>query len=411
METQSHTTLDFDQYHQQELPQLIAAGHGELAAGEAKRRGSIAFRITGGGAYTYAAGPRGIEIVKGDEKAETVIELSRESWEGLVCEFETGPGLLYGDKVKCLRGSAMKLLAWEPGLRALYNGRPVFEPDNTSLLVERDGSPLDPGLSFRLGDDREQMAQFLRTAGYLAVRGVFSGDEVAGFRAAAEELRSSAVKGDKLSWWGKNEAGEEVLCRVTNARTKEVFRNIYRDPRLLGLIELADTRLVPRVVDEDRGGTVIYKNPDMVEGLSNLAWHRDCGMGGHALNCPLIILSIFITPLTADTGELRMLPGSWRGSHRPIEPDHPRAPRGVSVSAQPGDVTLHYGDVMHAAPAPEKSGLDTYRISMLTAFAQEEKADAPVRSRNYNEVLLGRDDGQVEHLGAVAKRRQLSSKG
>ena len=405
MDSERYAKLDFDQYHQQELPRLIAAGHGELAAGEARRRGSLAFRITGGGAYTYTAGPRGIEIVPGDEKAETVIELSRESWQGLVDELETGPGLLYGGKIKCPRGKAIKLVAWEPGLRALYNGRPVFDPDDTSQLVERNGSPLDPARSFRLGDDREEMAHFLRTAGYLAVRGVFSPAEVARFRTAAEELRSSAVKGDKQSWWGKNAAGEEILCRVTNARTQEVFRNLYRDPRLTGLIDLADTRLVPQVLGEDQGGTVIYKNPDMVEGLSNLAWHRDCGMGGHAIKCPLIILSIFITPLTADTGELRMLPGSWRGSYGPIEPDHPRAPRGVSVSAESGDVTLHYGDVMHAAPAPEESGLDTYRISMLTAYAQEKTLESRGRVRNYNEVLLGREDGQVEHLSKVAKRR------
>ena len=73
----------------------------------------------------------------------------------------------------------MKLVAWEPGLRALYNGRPVFDPNDTSQLVEPDGSPLDPARSFRLGDGREEMAHFLRTAGYLAVREVFSPDEVA----------------------------------------------------------------------------------------------------------------------------------------------------------------------------------------------------------------------------------------
>ena len=61
MDSERRETLDFDQYHREELPRLIAAGHGELAAGEARRRGSLAFRITGGGAYTYAVGPRGIE--------------------------------------------------------------------------------------------------------------------------------------------------------------------------------------------------------------------------------------------------------------------------------------------------------------------------------------------------------------
>ena len=65
--------------------------------------------------------------------------------------------------------------------------------------------------------------------------------------------------------------------------------------------------------------SVIIKNPDMTEGLSDLPWHRDCGMGGHAVTCPVLICSLFIAPATPETGELRVLPGSWKGA-RPRPP-------------------------------------------------------------------------------------------
>jgi len=397
--------LDFDTYHQQELPRLIADGNGLLALGEARKLGSIAFSIEGGAAYTYAAGSDGVEIIPGDEKADVVIELDRDSWQRIVHEIETGPGLLYSGKVRCLRGKAIRLVSWEPGLRALYNGRPIFDPKAPDELLGLNGEPLDPGQAFAIKDDPEEMAHFLRTTGYLIVRNVFSAAEVARFRDAAEALRGAAMKGDRKSWWGKNAAGEEVLTRVTHARAHAAFQDLYRDPRLTRLIDLADTKLVPQVPKSGEGTSIIYKNSDMTEGLGDLPWHRDCGMGGHALKCPLIILSVFVTPINSETGELRMLPGSWRGSCAPISATDPRAPRGVSVAGNAGDVSLHYGDVMHAGPPPTKSGLDTYRISAITAYAQEQSGNFEEGRRRYNDVLLGREDGQVEHLTEVVKRR------
>ncbi len=392
--------IDFEEYHQHELPRLLATGNGQLAFEQAKRLGSLAFRLTDGGSYTYQAAGGSVEIIPGDDTARNVFELSRESWQAVVHELDTAPGLLYGGKVKCLRGKALRLVSWEPGLRAVYNGRPIFNPDDFEL-IDRHGDPLDPATAFTLDSDRDDMAHFLRSAGYLVVKNVFDSSEVASFQQAAAELRREAVPGDRNSWWGKNASGENVLCRVTTARTRSAFQDLYCDPRLTGLIDLSDTKLKARAEPGGyEGGTVIYKNPDMVEGLSNLPWHRDCGMGGHALNCPLIISSVFLTPLNADTGELRMLPGSWQGSCPPLDADNRHAPRGVSLAAEPGDVSLHYGDTMHAAPTPRRSDLGTYRISALTAFSREGSPAGAKRA--YNDVLLGRDDGQVEHLADIA---------
>ncbi len=396
--------LDFDEFHRSVLPRQMADGRGAEAARAVRRLGSLAFRRSEGGAYSYVPRDGGIDVVPGDASADTVLELSHESWQGIVDELEAAAGLLYGGRAKCTRGDAMQWLAWEPALRALYNGRPIYDPDDVRL-EDRHGGALDPEQTFALGDDREDMAHFLRTAGYLFVRDAFSAGEVARFRSEASQLSREAVKGDKLSWWGRNARGEEVLCRVTRAGAKPALRKLPADPRLLALRDLADEPLEHRVGgSSDEGISVIYKNPDMTEGLSNLPWHRDCGMGGHAVMCPVLIASVFLTPANPETGDLRVLPGSWRAACAPIDASHPSAPAGTRFDARPGDVSLHYSDTMHAAPEPARTDLDEYRISAVTGYARP-GARHHQGARSYNDVLHRRSDGQIEHLSEVARRR------
>ena len=157
-------------------------------------------------------------------------------------------------------------------------------------------------------------------------------EEIAGFLEEAEQLRGEAVPGDKLSWWGKDARGEAILCRVTRAAAKPRLRSLPSDPRVVALKDLADEKLEHRrPASEEEGVSIIWKHPEMREGLGDLPWHRDCGMGGHAIMCPVLIVSVFLTPATAESGALRMLPGSWQASCGPIDARDARAPRGVHL--------------------------------------------------------------------------------
>jgi ectoine hydroxylase-related dioxygenase (phytanoyl-CoA dioxygenase family) len=389
-------TLDFHEFHRSELPRRLASGHGALAAkDDLERIGPLAFRIREGGAYTYIPKPGGVEIVEGEDAARTVIEISRDLWQDVVHELESPPGLLYGGKVACPRGNAMRFVRWEPALRAMYQGRPIFDPGRV-LLRDRAGAPLDVRQSFRLDDDPEAMAHFLRTTGFLLAREVFSGEEVAEFRRHGDALRAKAVEGDKKSWWGKNRAGDAVLCRVTHAGRIPQLKSLAEDPRLRRLAALSDHELVPRGLRKEDGVSLLIKNPEMVEGLSDIPWHRDCGMGGHASMCPILIFSIYLQPSRPESGELRMLAGSHESSYGFIDPNDPTAPKGVRVEANPGDVSIHYGDIMHAAPPPTSS-TGPFRQCLLIGYARPEAYNHRGDS-SYNDVLLSRDDGQVEHL-------------
>ena len=111
--------LDFDAFHQRELPERLAAGNGAAVVGAVRRLGSLALRLTGGGAYTYAVESGGIAVSPGDAAADTVIELDQESWEGLVHDYESAPGLLYAGRLRCLRGDRPQQLVGPVDIEAV----------------------------------------------------------------------------------------------------------------------------------------------------------------------------------------------------------------------------------------------------------------------------------------------------
>jgi hypothetical protein len=394
--------IDFADYHRHVLPELLARGRAALVDAATGPLPSFAFRAGDGASFTYRADEHGVSITPGDTDAETVLEIGLEDWCGLVHELDAPAGLVYGGRVRSARGSAADLMRWETTLRALYNGRPQYRPDALDLR-DRRGAALDPERAFAPGDDRDDMAQFLRTAGYLFVRGVFSAAETQRLLDEALALRSEARPGDRLSWWGRNAAGDDVLTRVTRANVKRHLGALPAEPRLLALVGLAD-RPLAHTKGEGEGVTVIYKQPGMSDGgLSDLPWHRDCGMGGHAIMCPTLRISLYLREATPESGELAMLPGSHRASFnahdRTIDPWRHAA----RFAARPGDVSVHYGDTVHAAPPPSDPSRDEYRVSAVVCFAPAGAANHR-GDASYNDALHQRDDGQIEHLDRVAKR-------
>jgi hypothetical protein len=399
MAIEGFRALDFTAYHRDELPRLLDAGRGALAAKALGSLGSLAFRMPDGAAFTYQPSGKNLTLREGDAEADTVIALERESWEGLVHDYESAPGLLYSSRARCAKGDAIQLVLWEPALRALYLGRPVYDSDE--VLLDRHGRELDTAQVFRTADDAADMAHFLRTTGYLVVRRVFDKDETAAFLREARELRTEAAPGDGASWWAKGGDGTAILCRVTSGRRKSHLDSLFGEPRVQRLVQFGEPDAVASAGEGD-GITVIYKNAGVSEGLSDLPWHRDCGLGGHSLMCPRVIASIYLTPANQSTGDLVFLPGSWKSSCGYMDPAV-LPMRAVRISAEPGDVTIHYGDVMHAAPPPALSDLAEYRISVVTDYSRPDVRNHRGLS-SYNAQLHRRDDGQVEHLAAVTKR-------
>lgn len=393
--------VDFEDFHRRELPRRLAAGNGALAAPALVDVAPLGLRVTGHDhAFTYVPVVGGVEVVEGDEVARSVVEIDEEAFVGLVHDLETVPGLLYRNRVTKVRGNPMRFVAWEAALRAMFHGRPVFDPE--APVIDAAGAAIDPARTFTLADDADEMARFLHAAGYIVIKDVFSADEVEAMRAAADRLEAAAVEGDRASWWGRNASGEPVLTRVLTGGTEPVLKSLYADDRLLRIAALSAYELTPRAVSGPQGVTVLWKRPDMTEGLADIPWHRDCGMGGHAQNCPLLIATVCLTDGSAAAGELRALPGSWTSSVNFMDPSQPDAPTGVGLATTAGDVSFHYSDVMHASLPPTGDG--PHRISALIAFVPPDAGNHHREERTYNDPLLKRDDGQVEHLSKLVDR-------
>ena len=304
-------------------------------------------------------------------------------------------------------------MGWEPGLRALFHGLPIFDPE-TADLRDVDDSPLDPTRTFlfpQLKATTADAANFLRTAGYLCVSGVFDTDEVDIMLDEAEILADEARPGDMTSWWGRDGNGTEVLTRVLRAASRPSLNALIQDRRVRQIVEIADEELSPSVDDGPESVdrvTVLWKRPGMTDGLGDLPWHRDCGMGGHANRCPSTVLTICLTAGSAEAGELRFLPGSHRGSFPFVDGKATEAPDGVGLPIGPGDVTLHYSDLMHAS-LPPTSTAGPHRISVLMGFAPTGPSHH-LGDRHYNDALLANQDGQIEHLGQrLLAERAVSS--
>src|SRR6266481_4367641 len=125
--------IDFRRFHRAELPPLMAAGRQALAARAAAGLPSLALRLRDGLAFTYRPRDSDVDIIPGYDAAATVMEMDLESWQGLVHELEAPAGLLYAHRVRCVRGNPIDLMAWESALRALYNGRPPYDPAGQAL--------------------------------------------------------------------------------------------------------------------------------------------------------------------------------------------------------------------------------------------------------------------------------------
>jgi ectoine hydroxylase-related dioxygenase (phytanoyl-CoA dioxygenase family) len=276
----------------------------------------------------------------------------------------------------------------------MFHGRPVLRAGDLRL---RDGDePLDVTRTFSLADPAPAVRRYLDAAGFVVLRQVFSAGEVAELCDAVDALAAQAAPGDRRSWWARDAAGQQVLCRLTYAGLRAPrIAALDADPRVARLAALAPgpVRSTPDRMD---GHAVILKRRQIVDGLADLPWHVDCGLGGHPIMCPVLQLSLYLDPATRETGNLRMLAGSWRYAKRVPLPDEEAALPVASVVAAPGDCTLHYGDTMHAAPPP--SGDGPCRRSIVMSFYPERLCDLVGPGQAFNDVLLARDDGHVGSL-------------
>jgi phage tail protein X len=301
-------------------------------------------------ALTYRAADGRLLAEDGVTAGGPAVRLTAAAWADLVGQVRTVVGLLLSGDLTIERGTFEQVADWEPALKYLHAGIPPYRPERADL------GGRDPGASLTPADSDSELAAQLRTMGFLHVRGVFSAQEMEAANAEVDRLAALARPGDDASWWVTGEDGDDVLCRLVYATLRsEVLAALESDPRVARFGTLLDPAL--RVApDRMEGSAVLLKVPGRTKGLSNIPWHQDCGMGGHAIFCPAVSIGIQLTGSTAATGNLQVVPGSHGQT---LHVDWQRRLQDVpvvEVDTAPGDVTVHVQDVMHASPRPTGSG-------------------------------------------------------
>ncbi len=396
MEGERFGPVDFDEFHREQLPALLQVRGRVFTDADVAFVQPLAFQLPDGRAYTYVPGGHTFSVEAGTDGAATVVELGLDEWCAFRWELRSCFAMLYADRIAVTRGNFGQLVRWEPPLRVAFDGQAMYDIDAPPTVNDNRGRPLDLARGFDLDDPVEEIADFLQRAGFVHLRRVLADDEVRALRADVDLAVDAARPEDRRSWWTTVE-GRDVCNRVNYLNDRsELIAGLGEDPRFVRIAALGGSELRD-AHDRLDGNSVVIKVPGATDGLVDLPWHRDCGMGGHPVKCPMLNVGIQLDAASAVTGQLLMIAGSHQGTSRLPRPQEAEHLPVVPLPTEPGDVTVHFGHTLHAAPPPTDHRGSGRRALYLT-FVPPITFEMVGPGAGYNDVLFARDEGRVRHV-------------
>jgi len=370
--------------------------HGDLASRGAAYRGvpPLGFEVEGVELTLCLVGER-LSVAPGVERAGLVVRLSGDALSDLFQDYQSTMGLAMTSRVEILKGTMQEWLGWEMVLRALLDGRRVYETGDV-FFTDLDGAPLDLDRTFTLNDDREEVAHFLRQAGFLHLRGVFEEDEMERVGADIDRFVERASPDDGDSWWAEDADGNAQAVRVLEFYDKsEALRGLVNSERYQWIGALTGDGHRFR-----RSAEGLVKPLGIVKGLSDLPWHKDCGQGRHSLLCNALTCGISVTGADHVSGALGVVPGSHRANVRAPGRDPVMDLPARMLETQTGDVTIHCSDTLHRAhPPTQKPRKVVYSGFRLPLLPGDEVIEEPRYARKARAELTdveGRIAGAVK---------------
>jgi hypothetical protein len=285
-----------------------------------------------------------------------------------------------------LDGRLERLLDWWLVVRGALDGT-APHTGGAPTFTAPDGSPLDLGRSFTPDDTDEDMAHFLEQAGFLHVTGMFDEGDMAAVSDDMDRAAPTYSPGDGRSWWARTTDGENRLVRMQGFdRMSAAAAALVDDGRL--------DRLGALTGDGHRWGSMdgnaleaLFKPIGVVEGISDVPWHKDCSLGRHSYECCSLTVGISVTGADATSGQLRVVAGSHRALVWPalLKRDNPLPV--VDLPTGTGDVTVHLSCTLHMAQPPvERERRVLYTGFRLPPLAPDGAGDARRRLREVREA-------------------------
>jgi len=364
------------EFFQDRLPELIDRNAPFAAAGAAELRVEPLAVVTPAGEWTLACADRSFRVTSGVD-APAVVRLTEDDFSDVVNDLKTPMTFLTGRRLDMPRGDLGDFLDWWVVLRALIDARPVHTRGAISF-VDRDGGPLDLRRSFTPDDDPADLAHFLAQAGFLHLRGWFPPELMHEITRDMDAALPSYTRGDGQSWWARTKGGDDRCVRMESFhRHSPATVDLLASDRHARVGALTDDGYQPRT----SGNRIeaLIKPIGVVEGISDVPWHKDCSLGMHSYRCCGLTVGVSVTGADARSGQLRVVAGSHRALVQPAflrsDCDLPI----VDLPTSTGDVTVHCSCTLHMSQPP----VDRERRVMYTGFGLPERGevdDARVRA-------------------------------
>src|SRR3954454_9190568 len=346
-----------------------------------------------GGAWTLAADRGQVHVTAGAaDDPGVVLRLTAERLTDLVNDQVTVVGLQTNGTLDQPVGRFDALLDWWLLLRGALDARAPHVAGDIDL-VDASGGPLALDRSFPAGAPLDEMGDFLQRAGYLHIEGVYSEDEMAAVSRDMDAAAPTYSLGDGRSWWAADSRGEQLLVRMQHFdEVSPAVERLVHDDRLQRLGALTgDGHVFGHM--EDNSNEALFKPFDVVQGISDLPWHKDCALGRHSYDCSSTTVGISVSGADAVSGQLRVVAGSHRALVRPSEHREDRSDLPVvPLPTRTGDITVHLSCTLHKSQPPiarERRVLYTgFRLPLRGTDAEREardrlraiREDAPVKA-------------------------------
>jgi hypothetical protein len=264
-------------------------------------------------------------------------------------------------------GDLGDFLDWWVVLRALIDARPVHTRGAVGF-VDRDGQPLDLHRSFAPEDDDADITHFLSQAGFLHLRNWFSPDVMDAISRDMDAALPSYRRGDGRSWWARTNRGDDRCVRMQSFdRHSPATEDLLAADSYARIGTLTDDAYQARA----SGNRIeaLIKPIGVVEGISDVPWHKDCSLGMHSFRCCSLTVGISVTGADSQSGQLRVVAGSHRAL---VQPAFVRSDCDLPIVDLPtatGDVTVHCSCTLHMSQPP----VERERRVMYTGFGLPER--------------------------------------
>jgi hypothetical protein len=367
-----------------ELPAL--AGRNSAAAvpaGRELRVEPFTF-VLPSGSWTLAIDGDAVTVAPGDTGAACV-RISDADFADVVNDLKTPMTFLTGGTLDMPRGNLGDFLDWWVVLRALVDDRTAYT-SGTIEFTDRDGAALDLSRSFTPADDDADIADFLAQAGFLHLRDWFDPAAMDEIAADMDRARPTYTRDDKRSWWARTADGTDQCVRM------QYFHE--HSPATVALLESDRFARIGRLTDDayvarTAGNCIeaLVKPIGVVEGISDVPWHKDCSLGMHSYRCCGLTVGISVTGADARSGQLRVVAGSHRAL---VQPAFVRPEWGLPVVDLPtetGDVTVHCSCTLHMAQPP----VDRERKVMYTGFGLAARSSGDAHARALADISAVRE--------------------